>query len=149
MAQTTGRRSLMTPEVLDRMKKYIIAGNKPLSAARACGVKDPTFWNWERLGREEIVRMNSATSPGESKILTGKKKYVEFVDNLDLWVSESIAYAVVDLRMLAKKDFKALKFWLEHTAPDEWGDNKANDDSKGAIFKALDDFIASSINSDL
>jgi len=98
-----GRRSLLTPELTQKICGLIVAGTFEHVAAGACGISRHTFMEWMNRGEGRDER-------------SADKKYSDFANAVRLARDQSRAGAKVTVR---KTD---VKWWLRYMHRDKPGD---------------------------
>ncbi len=96
-----------TPAFLESYKKMILAGVKPITAARVAGVKDSTFYVWLKEAKE-----HSEKSPAAPPIL-------EFLEITEQARAEYIAATIAKANLLVTTTSDALAV-LKVAAPEEF-----------------------------
>lgn len=102
-----------TKKFLQSYEKLILTGTKPLTAARVCGIKDSTFYDWLREAKE-----HSEERPAASLIL-------EFLEITERARAEFIAATMAKATLHISSTSDALAV-LRTSAPEEFAD-KSNE----------------------
>lgn len=107
-----GGRSLITKAIIKKIADLIRKGNYAVTAARASGISEPTFYVWKDRGREELERiLQIENKTGElEKPLPGEALYLEFLEEIELADAESEKYAVGKVRSGLKDPDVAMKY---------------------------------------
>ena len=129
---TTGRLTILTPELHKQVVDIVRAGNYIRDAARYVGVTDRTLWGWLARGRTEIGRLDDEIEAEAHR--TGHP--IETIDEppldpieepfLRFFLAVQSAQAEARVRNVsflqrADQPWQARAWWLERTAPDEYG----------------------------
>ena len=105
--QRVGRRTLLEPELIERLEAMLKAGNYITVALRAVGIGGATFRDWMRRGR-------SSTAPGD-------ELYRELVERVDVARAEGEIRNVAQIASAARDNWQAAAWILERSAPERWG----------------------------
>lgn len=102
-----GRPDKLTPEVEEEIIRRLKEGAYRWVAARMAGVTTKTFLNWLERG---------AKAEG-----TKDRKYRLFLEKVEKTEAEVLHNGSLMMRAWARKDWKALAWWLEHRFPKDFG----------------------------
>lgn len=98
-----GRPTKLTPEPQERVVRLVRVGVAPYAAARACGVKHRTWYDWLRRAR------------------AGEKRYAPLADALAGAHARLQAALTVQVRAAAVENWRAAAWLLERRWPEDWG----------------------------
>lgn len=131
--RSPGRKSKLTPELLDRLVQLVANGNYIETACGACGITSASYYKWLRKGEEFYAMFHNAyghDAEVDEEILIAMVKEdiitehqamcVRFVEALNKASSESEAYAVLTVRKAFGDDWKAAMTFLERRFPQRW-----------------------------
>ena len=113
-----GRPSILTPELQDKILKYIRAGNYVETAVAACGVSKQSFYGWLKRGNAELARVAAGTN---RRVTKDEQIYVDFLDAVDKTQAEAEVRDVLLLAKFAETDPKVVQWRLERKYPHSWG----------------------------
>jgi len=100
--------SKLTPKLINDITNLIKRGNYPLVAARACGVKDRTWYDWLERGK------------GSAKGL-----YRELFDEVETAQAKPQVTVVNKLYEVAiEGNVRAMELFLSRRYPEQWGAQK-------------------------
>jgi hypothetical protein len=102
-----GRKTLLEPDVIDRLEQMLKAGNYIEVALRAVGVGGRTFRDWMQRGR-------TSAAPGD-------ELYRELVERVDLARAEGEVRNVATIAAAGRDNWQAAAWILERSAPERWG----------------------------
>ena len=131
----TGRRTLLTPEMREKILGLIRGGNYIETACSICEVSTTTWHVWRNKGEAELERIAEGGRP-----LKSMEPYREFVVELTRAEAEAEGGSVLRIQQLAR-DAKnveprvrldAEKFLLERRFRDRWGRSRVDIDLKGS-----------------
>jgi hypothetical protein len=105
--QRVGRKSLLTPELIERLEQMLKAGNYIGVACRAVGIGEQTFRDWLRRGR-------TSDAPGD-------ELYRELVERAELATAEGEVRNVAQIAAAARENWQAAAWMLERSYPERWG----------------------------
>jgi len=114
-----GRKSLIKPELIEKIAGYIRIGIFVDEACGACGIGRTTFYNWLERGRAERERMSllGLTEPSESE-----KEFVEFLNTVESAYDEAtLRNMAVIAKASERGDWRAASWWLEQARPHKYG----------------------------
>jgi len=103
-----GRHSKLTDELIEKICKYIEAGNYAKTACLACGISEVTFYDWIKKGEEAIK---------EGK----NNKYAKFLKSIKEARAKAEIKNVKIIMEAAQENPKHAEWWLERTNPEFWG----------------------------
>lgn len=86
------------------------------TAAREAGIGERTFYIWRARGETEINRLAAGGRPRPSESI-----YLRFAQDLEKARGEAFGYAVEQVRRAMPDSWQAAAWWLERTAPNEYG----------------------------
>jgi hypothetical protein len=114
-----GRPTLMTQECIESIMQYIAAGEKPIMAARANGVRKSTFLSWTARGRAERERLENDP---KAKIKASERPFMDFLDRIEEAEAKYITFMSATLTKAAKepKNWRAALEILERRDPENW-----------------------------
>ena len=108
-----GRKTKLTPELLDRLSQALSAGNYVETACAFAGISQSVFYHW----------VNEARKPNAKKI------YLEFLDTIErarsiaeirnLQIVQTAAQG--DVNANKDPDWRAATWFLERAYPKKWG----------------------------
>jgi hypothetical protein len=98
-----GWRSMLTPEVAERIVRLLRAGNYDEVAARGAGIAPRTLQEWLQRGR------------------AGEEPYAELWDAVERARAEGEALHVARIAKAAEDDWHASAWFLERSYPERWG----------------------------
>lgn len=120
---TTGRRTILTPELQAEIITVISAGNYYSTACKYVGIPESTFYNWLSRGQLELDRMIEAEKqtgedekPRESEII-----FLEFLEAVQKADAQGEVSAVLALKSHFKKSHQAPLAYLERKHANNWG----------------------------
>lgn len=87
----------LTPELQDKIIKYIKAGNYVETACDAVGINKTTYYDWIKKGE------------------AGKEPYLNYANAIKKAKAEAIIKNVLVIQIAAKKNWQAAAWWLERT----------------------------------
>ncbi|PTM58370.1 hypothetical protein [Desmospora activa] len=99
-----GRKSKLTPELIDKATKLIAAGNYVGTVCNYLGIGETTWYRW--------------MSEGEKAT---RGRYREFRDAIKRAESAAEMRAVNGIVQAGSKNWQALAWYLERKHPDRWG----------------------------
>lgn len=102
-----GRKTVLKPEVSDRILQMLRAGNYVDVACRAAGIGQSTFYDWLARGDRE------GKAPADAP-------FREFREHVDQARAEGEARNVAVIAKAATRDWKAAAFLLERQYPERW-----------------------------
>jgi hypothetical protein len=128
----TGRRTLLTPEMREKILGLIKNGNYIETACSICEISPTTWHVWRNKGEAELERIAEGGRP-----LKSQEPYREFVIALTRAEAEAEGGSVLRIQQLAR-DAKcdarvrldAEKFLLERRFRDRWGRSRVDIDLK-------------------
>ena len=102
-----GRKTKLTPELIEQAVKLIEAGNYQIHVAQALGISKETWFRWLREGEQ-------------SEDENGLKK--QFYDSVKKAEAKAVARNVALIQRAAQEgNWQAAAWWLERRYPEEWG----------------------------
>jgi len=107
-----GRPTKLTPEIENKLIKFIALGVPLESASKACGLDYTTVREWLSRGKNE--------HPSRSKT----PQFAAFADRYDVAVGECEARLVAKIQSAADSDWKAAAWLLARRHPDRWAEPK-------------------------
>lgn len=112
-----GRKSKLTPEVVEKITGAIKMGNDNKVAAALAGISEPTYYMW----------LDKAKEPNARKV------YVEFLESVEQAQAQAEAFAVAKVQKAANDGkWQASTWWLERKHPKRWGQtNKIKQEISG------------------
>jgi hypothetical protein len=128
-----GVRSILTPEVADRLVALLRAGNYDAVAARACGVAPRTFREWQQRGRSD----RAADEP-----------YRRLLARVEQARAEGEAVHVARIAKAAEQDWRASAWYLERAFPERWArpqlreprrEPELEDEPEPSVFAEVDE----------
>jgi len=119
-----GRPTKLTPEVKDKIIRYIRGGNYIETAVQASGITKKSFYNWLDRGNKELERL--AKSP-KARVRQSEQIFVDFVKEVDKAQAEAEAKDVMLLAEFAKEDSNVIRWRLERKYPQRWGNRQQVD----------------------
>lgn len=96
-------KSKLTPELQDKIIKYIKAGSYIKEACKAVGIGESTYYDWLKWGKED------------------KKPYSEFSELTKQAEATGELTILLEIRQQVKKDWHAGMEILGRKYPDRWG----------------------------
>jgi hypothetical protein len=102
-----GRKTLLEPDVIDRLEQMLKAGNYIEVACRAVGVPGRTLREWMQRGRR-------SDAPGD-------ELYRELVERVETALAEGEVRNVAQIAQAARDNWQAAAWILERSAPERWG----------------------------
>ena len=103
-----GRKPKLTPEVIERLQKALIAGNYMEHACEYAGISRSILYAW----------LAEAEKPD------ARKEYLELKDTITQAKAEAIVRNVQHINTAAQKNWQAAAWWLERTQKKEFGRNQ-------------------------
>lgn len=103
-----GRKSKLTKKLIQEICRYIEAGNYAKTACLACGISEPTFYDWLKKGEQ-------ALKEGEKNIFS------EFLKSIKEARAKAEIRNVAIINKAATDNAKHAEWWLERTNPEFWG----------------------------
>jgi transposase len=97
------RKSKLTPEVQEKLLRYLRLGCYVETAAACAGISRDTFYDWMKRGGK------------------GEKPYKQFADAVDQAMAESEARDLAVILKAAEKNWTAAAWRLERRFPDRYG----------------------------
>jgi transposase len=97
------RKSKFTPEVQEKILRYLRLGSYVETAAAAAGIARDTFYDWMKRGAK------------------GEKPYKAFAEAVDQVMAESEARDLAIILKAAEKNWTAAAWRLERRFPDRYG----------------------------
>jgi hypothetical protein len=123
-----GRRSLLTPELIDEIAEIVRKGNYIQVACACVGISKGTYHLWVKKGEEETARRASVEddeTPEHHQI------YVDFLNAVTRARAESEKRAVGLLMDYAEGgDAKSVQFFLERSYRQRWGTKRIEQEVK-------------------
>lgn len=112
-----GRKSKLTPELINELCRHLKSGAFDYAAARAVGISHTTFYNWMERGRQEEAEIEAIEAAGGEVPETSL--FLEFLDK----VSQCAALARIDAekRVFTEDPFKWLRYGPGRDRPGEPG----------------------------
>lgn len=111
-----GRRTKLTPELVNEFSIYIRSGQYVETAAKLCGVTSASVRSWTRKAQEIEEYL------GEDEPETDEEKlFLSFLSALSCARAEAIARSVMSIKLAERTDWRAAAWYLERTAPDLYG----------------------------
>jgi hypothetical protein len=119
-----GRPTKLTPEVMDKLIRYIRRGHSYDTACRACGICRRTRQNWMKRGEKESDRIEFGETPDDQEAV-----YVEFYHRADQ--ADAMA-EIEDINFIRSgKQGWAARAWLRaRKNPTRWGNNGNNENTE-------------------
>lgn len=116
-ARKTGRRSLLTPEMEERILTAVRAGNYLDDAARYAGITDRTIFNWMKRGRDAL----DAAGGDDDLVDPDEQMYVRFFRSVERARSAAVVRNLSIIQRAAEVNWQAAAWYLERTNPRKWG----------------------------
>lgn len=112
-----GRKSKLTPQLIDQLCRHLKAGAFDYAAARAVGISKTTFYRWLEQGQKEETEVEAIEAAGGE--VGEPSLFWDFWDK----VSQSAALARIDAerRVFADDPFKWLRYGPGRDRPGEPG----------------------------
>ncbi|MFM6402014.1 MAG: hypothetical protein ACKPFF_35490, partial [Planktothrix sp.] len=107
-----GRPTKLTPEIENKLIKFVALGVPLESASKACGLDYTTVREWLARGKNE--------HPSRSKT----PQFAVFADRYDVAVGECEARLVGKIQSAADSDWKAAAWLLSRRHPQRWAEPK-------------------------
>lgn len=117
MAKSRGPVKL-TPEMTERVAKYIRAGNFIETASAASGIHKSTLYDWLKRGARERQRVAASAT---ARVRKSEALYVAFSEAIEKAQAESEARDILLIGQAAKSDWKAAAWRLERKYPQRFG----------------------------
>lgn len=124
------RRTLCTPERIERLVQLVQAGNYIETACAVEGISQDTFYLWGRTARDAMQRENldlgnieamlEGTDPWPQSITDNERNYLRFLAAMNKATATSEAYAVATIRKAMPSNPVAAMMWLERRFPSRW-----------------------------
>lgn len=129
-----GRKSKLTPELVEKITDYIKLGNNNRAAAALSGLGEATFYRYLANAEED----------------NPEPEFVEFKEAIEKARAEAEARAVATIRKAGiEGKWQASAWWLERKNPEEWGaTSKLKQEitgANGAPLVATDDEMRAAI----
>lgn len=100
-----GRRTKLTPELIENAAKLIAGGNYASTVFQMLGIGESTWYEWLQRGRE-----------GARKSI-----YTEFAEAIKKAESAAELRAVSGIMAAGRRNWTAYAWYLERKFPDRWG----------------------------
>jgi len=126
--QKSGRPSILTKELIDRITKLIQHGSYIETACASVGIVKDLYYTWLKLGENHRQLLKNQETETDIEILQDIEDKIELINPLYIVFSDSINKAVVEseLRDILRIDKAANKSWqaaawkLERKHPQRW-----------------------------
>lgn len=92
----------LTPQLQEKIIKYIKAGNYIKIACKAVGIDETTYYRWIEKGKK------------------GEEPYCKFYKSIKKARAEAEVYMVSRVVSVAKENWQAAMTWLERSFPERW-----------------------------
>lgn len=112
-----GRKSKLTPQLIDQLCRHLKAGAFDYAAARAVGISKATFYNWLEIGRAEEAAVEAIEAAGGEVGETSL--FLDFLDKVDQ--ATAIARIDAEKRVFTEDPFKWLRYGPGRDRPGEPG----------------------------
>jgi hypothetical protein len=128
-----GRPTILTPKLVDRLRKLILAGAFIETACAACGFNKKLYYEWLKLGHQRIVIKEQIDASKIKKKREELEKKLKMIDPIYEQFNDLItkAQAECEIRDLLRIDAAADKNWhasawkLERKFPLRWARRQA------------------------
>ena len=100
-----GRHTKLTPELQEKIVRYIEAGNYARTACLACGICEETYYDWLRKAEDTKT----------------KSKYSDFSESIANARAKAEIRNATLVNKAAETDAKHAEWWLERTNWKKWG----------------------------
>lgn len=117
-----GRPTILTPELQEKILKYVREGNFIETACAACGVNKQSLFNWKRWADEARIKLEANPDYEGNDV-----KFYEFIVAVEEAEALAEAEIVQDWRRHTKGDWRAGKELLERRAAKRWGNRQQID----------------------
>ncbi|MHA2063216.1 MAG: helix-turn-helix domain-containing protein [Candidatus Thorarchaeota archaeon] len=107
-----GRKSKLTPELLETIVELLEAGNYDIVAAQAVGITRATFYRWIRKGKED--------KEGE---------HFEFYQAVERAKAKGETELLATIRRASNRTWTAAAWILERSRPERWSLRKAKENA--------------------
>jgi hypothetical protein len=118
----TGRPTLLTEELRDKICNFVRIGSYIETAVAACGVSKDTFYTWLKDANHLHTLNRKALEKGEAFDPTDEEiALMDFADALEKAVAESELQDVATIRRASEDNWQAAAWRLERKFPQKWG----------------------------
>lgn len=115
--KTRGRKTLLTPETVETITRYLKDGGYVDHACTAVGIGKSTYYSWLERGRKEADRRAAGLEPDENET-----QYLEFMDTVEKAQAEAAVSLIGEIANHARNGtWQAAAWILERKFPRQWG----------------------------
>jgi len=115
-----GPKTKLTPELKEKIIKYIAAGNYVKDACQMVGISEFIYYYWKRQGKKAEKKLE------EGKKLTDRENELyQLYQSIKKAESTAVMRNVLNIQKAGKDSWTASAWWLERTHFKEWGDKKS------------------------
>lgn len=112
-------KSKLTPELQEKIIKYIKAGNYNKVACQAVGVWESTYYRWVERGEKALEFQEKGKKVQESEEI-----YCKFCESIRQAEAEAEVRNVTVIQVAAKEDWRAALAILGRKYPARWGEKE-------------------------
>lgn len=121
-----GRKTICTPERIERIANDVSAGNYAQVAARANGISIGSYFAWLKRAEEAL-----AAAGEDGEVAEGEKIYVEFLEAIKQAEAEAERNAVAHIQKAAPDNWPAAMTYLERRFSSRWARGERRDHNAG------------------
>jgi hypothetical protein len=115
-----GRKSKLTPELIEKISQLIQLGNYVKVACAACGISETTYFNWVRDAQRLIEQYGDDPDKWPDELPEHDARLLQFLLSVERADAEAEAYAVGMMRQAMPKHWQAAATWLERRHSSRW-----------------------------
>jgi hypothetical protein len=119
-ALRTGRPTLLTPALADRIVEVVSAGNYLKTAAQFAGVGQSTLMSWLARGRAAAADVEAHAAEPGWQLPAAELPFLEFLERVTQAETRAEVAAVTHWRRAFAEDWRAARDYLGRKRPEQW-----------------------------